>query len=285
MGNFTYGGQAVIEGVMMRGPDEMAIAVRRPDASIVVQRQPIASWLNASWLMKTPILRGTGALIDALVLGIKALSFSASQQGEDEEEQLSSTEIAVTIAIAMLAGAFLFIVVPTSAAHLVRAWVPNLFLQNLLEGIVRIGVFFAYILLMARMPEIQRVFQYHGAEHKVIHAHEAGVELTVDNAQRYTTEHPRCGTSFLLFVMVLKILVFSLLPDAALAMKVLFRLALVPLVAGISYELIKLSGKYPAMGLVRLFILPGLWLQRLTTREPDDQQVEVAIHALQAVRR
>ncbi|MZP30753.1 DUF1385 domain-containing protein [Heliobacterium undosum] len=282
MGKFQYGGQAVIEGVMMRGPDEMAIAVRCPNDEIVIEKQPVASWMNGV-LMKTPVLRGTGALLDALILGIKALSFSAGKATEEEEEELTPWEITVTIAVAMVLGAGLFIFLPTAAAHLTRQMVPNLFLQNVIEGFVRIAIFFGYIAAISRMPDIQRVFQYHGAEHKVIHAYEAGEELTVAKAQRQTTLHPRCGTSFLLFVMVIKIFAFSLLPDATLFWKVIYRLGLVPFVAGISYEIIKLSGRYPRFWLMRLFIQPGLWLQRMTTREPDDKQVEVAIRALQAV--
>ncbi|MTV49561.1 DUF1385 domain-containing protein [Heliobacillus mobilis] len=282
MGKFQYGGQAVIEGVMMRGPQEMAIAVRCPNDEIVVNKQSVASWMNGA-LMKTPVIRGTGALLDALILGVKALSFSANKAADEEEEELSAWEITVTISMAMIFGAGLFIFLPTAAAHLTRQVISSLFVQNVIEGAVRIALFFGYIAAIARMPDIQRVFQYHGAEHKTIHAHEAGEELSVANVQRHTTLHPRCGTSFLLFVMVIKIFVFSLLPDATLFWKTAYRLALVPFVAGISYEIIKLSGRYPRFWLMKLFILPGLWLQNMTTQEPDDKQVEVAIRALQAV--
>ncbi|MDD2421708.1 MAG: DUF1385 domain-containing protein [Heliobacteriaceae bacterium] len=283
MGNFNYGGQAVIEGVMMRGQEQMAIAVRCPDDSIAIEKQPISPWLNAPLLMKTPVIRGTGALLDALILGVKALSFSASKATAEEEEELSGWEIALTITLAMVLGTGLFIVAPTTAAHLLREWVPSLFWQNMIEGVVRIAIFFGYVVGIAYMPDIRRVFQYHGAEHKVIHTYEAGEPLTVANARTHSTLHPRCGTSFLLFVMVLKIFVFSLLPDAALFWKVVYRLALVPVVAGIGYELIKISGRYPQIGIVKLMILPGLWLQKLTTGEPDDRQLEVAISALTAV--
>ncbi|RJQ27673.1 MAG: DUF1385 domain-containing protein [Peptococcaceae bacterium] len=280
---YQYGGQAVIEGVMMRGPDSRAIAVRRPDQTIIVDRRPVSTPGGRISFLKWPLLRGTMALIEALVLGIEALTYSANQ-AVGEEEELSVREMVLTIAVALGLAVFLFAILPVAAAHLLKNMFPNVFLQNLIEGFFRIAVFLAYLVAISRLEDIKRVFQYHGAEHKVINAYEAGDELTVERVQRYPTFHPRCGTSFLLIVLLISILFFSFLGDQVLWWRILSRILLLPVIAGISYELLKLSGKYASVSWCRFFIAPGLWVQKLTTRGPDDAQVEVAISAFAALR-
>lgn len=279
---FQYGGQAVIEGVMMRGPDTRAVAVRRPDQTIIVDEKPVSSITQRVPVLKWPLVRGVVALIEALVLGIEALTYSANQ-ATGEEEELTTKEIVLTVGIALGLGVLLFAVLPTAAAHLLNKIAPGSLIQNLIEGVFRIVIFLVYVVAIGRLEDIRRVFQYHGAEHKVINAYEAGDELSVERVQRYPTLHPRCGTSFLLIVMVISILLFSLLGKQVLWWRILSRVLLLPVVAGISYELVKLSGKYATAPLCRILIAPGMWLQKLTTSPPDGEQVEVAIAAFGAV--
>lgn len=274
------GGQAVIEGVMMRHKEKLAIAVRKPDSQIFLHQENLASEKRMA-LWRLPVFRGMVAFVDALVLGTRALTISANQAFEEEEEELTGGQLTLTIIIAMFMGIALFFFLPTLIVRFLvdGSTVRPLFL-NLLEGLIRITIFVCYILIISRMEDVQRVFQYHGAEHKAIACFESGSDLTVENARKYTTLHPRCGTSFLLLVMATSILLFSFFGWPNLAYRLMLRLALLPIVAGISYELIQLAGRY------RFFCYltaPGLWLQRLTTREPDDRQLEVAIHALQSV--
>lgn len=277
-----YGGQALIEGVMMRGPKEIAIAVRLPDGSITLERQNIHPWSSYP-VLKLPVIRGFVALFDSLVIGIKSLTFSANVAAEGEGEEIKPLEMFVTIAIALGLGLLLFVALPTGAAHLVKAYVPGNVLQNILEGIIRMAVFLLYVWGISRMRDIQRVFEYHGAEHKTIFAYEAGLELTVENCRKFPTLHPRCGTSFLLIVMVISIVVFAFLPLKPLWLRILSRFLAMPLVAGVSYEILRISGRYYKSALMRLAVAPGLWLQKLTTREPDDSQLEVAITALKTI--
>lgn len=285
MARYLYGGQAVIEGVMMRGKKKMAVAVRRTPEEIVFDLRDVNSLTERYRLLRLPFIRGVVAMIESMVEGIKTLTYSANQvvEGEEEGETLSPWELRLSVAFALVAGTALFALLPAGLAHLVKEYVPGYFLQNLLEGVIRIVIFLAYVVAIAFMEDIQRVFQYHGAEHKTIHAYEAGEELTPENARKYSTLHPRCGTSFLLFVMVISILVFSLTGETGLWMRLLSRILLLPVVAGVSYEFLKLTGKYQHIWLMRLLSLPGLYLQKLTTRQPDDSQLEVAIFALQKV--
>jgi uncharacterized protein YqhQ len=279
---FQYGGQAVIEGVMMRGPDSRAIAVRKPDQTILVDEKEVGSITKRVPFLKWPFVRGTVVLIESLVMGIQALSFSASQAADDEEEQLTAKEIIITIILSLGLAILLFIVAPASVAY-VLTMAPGGFNQSVVEGIIRIAIFLGYVTAISRLGDIKRVFQYHGAEHKVINAYEAGEELVVEKVQRYPPLHPRCGTSFLLIVMVISILIFSLLGKQVLWLRIISKILLLPAVAGVSYELVKLSGKYAAAPLCRVLIAPGMWLQKLTTNPPDDDQVEVAISAFKAV--
>lgn len=283
MGNkFQYGGQAVIEGVMMRGRKSLAIAVRKPDNEIVVEERPVGSIAEKFPFLKWPFVRGVVNLIESLVIGIQALSFSANQAAEGEEEELSPWEMTLTIVIALGLGILLFVIAPTTMVKFLYS-IKSVFIINAIEGLFRIIIFLLYIVAISRMKDIQRVFQYHGAEHKVIHTFEAGEELIVDNVRKYSTLHPRCGTSFLLIVMVAMILVFSFLGKQTLLMRIVSRVLLLPVVAGVSYEFLKLSAKYCNTPIMKILIAPGLWLQKMTTREPDDSQMEVAIRSLQAV--
>lgn len=278
-----YGGQAVIEGVMMRGPHESAIALRLPNGEIEVTRQPIRAWALKP-LLKLPVIRGFVALLESLVVGTKALTYSANRAvGEEEGEELGFGEMFLTIAIALGLGLLLFVGLPTGAAHLLQGKVQGVVWQNLLEGFIRLGVFLIYIIAISRLSDIQRVFQYHGAEHKAIYTYEAGEELTVVNARKFSTLHPRCGTSFLLLVVVVSIFVFAFLGLHPLWWRFLSRILLMPLVAGIAYELLKFLARHLESPWLRWIIVPGLMLQRLTTKEPDDSQIEVALKALSEV--
>lgn len=284
--SFQYGGQAVIEGVMMRGPGHRAIAVRRPDETIIIDEKPVGSIVQRFPFLKLPFIRGVVMLVESLIMGIEALTFSAEQaMGEEEEEKLSKWEMFLTVAVSLGLAIVLFIVIPTTLTYYTASAIQDNFTRNLLEGAIRLAVFLGYVAAVSRMKDIQRVFMYHGAEHKVINAFEAGKELTVGEVQKFSTLHPRCGTSFLLIVILIKVVIFSGVTAEGLFGQIFFRILLLPVVAGVAYELLKLSGKYQDRGLCRIFIAPGLWLQKLTTKEPDDSQVEVAIKAFNAVRK
>lgn len=278
-----YGGQALIEGVMMRGPKMIAMAIRLPDGEIEVTEELIRSWSSRP-ILKLPIIRGFVALLESLILGTKALMFSANKAvGDENGEEIGFWGMAITVLIALGAGILLFVAVPTTLARLLDSFFPGTVLQNIIEGIIRLLVLFLYILLIARMKDIQRVFQYHGAEHKAIFAYEAGEELTVENTRKYSRMHPRCGTSFLLFVVVISIFVFAFLGLEPLWWRIISRIVFMPLVAGISYELLRFSGKHAESKYIKWAIWPGLFLQNFTTREPDDSQLEVSIAALRGV--
>lgn len=291
MGKINVGGQAVIEGVMMRAPRSVAIAVRRPNGEIVVKKELVVPLSERFPVVKLPIVRGAVALIQSLIIGITALNFSANEAMSDEEKagekgggELSSWAMAGTMLVAFGFGIGLFFIMPLYATK----WLTQLsvisdnnIIFNMVDGVIRVIVFLIYIWAISRMSDIKRVFQYHGAEHKSIFAHEAGEELTVDNVRKYSRLHPRCGTSFLLIVMLVSIAVFSLIPKLwPFYLKAGSRIVLLPLIAGISYEFLKWSAKNEANPLVKLIITPGLALQRLTTGEPDDSQLEVAIRSL-----
>ena len=277
----NIGGQAVIEGVMMRNANAVATAVREPSGTITVKNEKIISIAERFPILKKPMLRGVVALGESLVVGLKALSYSAQMAG-DEGETLSDKEIVLTMIFSLCLTIVLFVIIPTSAAKYVHSAIKDPMLLNLAEGGLRMLIFFLYIYGISRMKDIKRVFQYHGAEHKTIHAYEAGVPLTVENVQKFSTLHPRCGTSFLLIVMIVSILMFAFLGWPDLWMRILSRIILLPVVAGISYEIIRYAGRSENK-FVKFATLPGLWLQNLTTNEPDDEQVEVAIRALEEV--
>ncbi len=278
----NIGGQAVIEGVMMRGPQGIATAVREPSGQITVKREALNSVTEKYPVLKKPLLRGVAALIESLVYGLKALSFSAQAAGEEDAE-LSSREIAATMAFSVAVAIGLFVIIPTYTAKYIHSGLSDPSLLNIAEGIIRLAIFLAYIGAISLMKDIRRVFEYHGAEHKTIHAYEAGVPLDVEHVQGYSTLHPRCGTNFLLIVMLVSIVAFAFLGWPTLWSRILSRIVMLPLVAGISYEVIRYAGRSDKAW-VSYCILPGLWLQKLTTREPSADQIEVAIQALAAVR-
>ena len=278
----VIGGQAVIEGVMMRGPLGLATAVRTKDGEIVLNKKPFVTVSDRYPIFKKPLLRGCVALIESLIYGMKELSWSAQVSGE-EEEALTNKEIIITMMFSIGLAVLLFIVVPTYGAKFLAERFSDPFWLNMAEGIFRLVIFLLYVLAISLMKDIQRVFQYHGAEHKTIHAYEAGVPLTPENVQKFSTLHPRCGTNFLLIVMVISIFVFAFLGWPSIEYRILSRILLMPLVAGISYEIIRFAGNHFDLKSVKIIIYPGLMLQKLTTREPSDDQIEVAIKAFEAV--
>ena len=279
--DLAVGGQAVIEGVMMRDAHRTATAVRLPNGDIDVETRTVSSIRDRYPVLNLPLIRGSVIMVESLIIGMRALSFSAQAAGE-EDEQMTKKEIAMTILFALVLASILFIVIPTGAAHLAAAYTDDPIVFNLIEGGIRLMVFLLYIWGISFMGGIRRVFQYHGAEHKTIHCYEAGEALTVENVQKFPRLHPRCGTNFLLIVMVVAIVfhVFFGWPD--LWLRILSRLAILPVVAGVSYEIIRFAGRSENR-IVRIMITPGLWLQYLTTRPPADEMVEVAIESLKAV--
>ncbi len=277
---FSYGGQAVIEGVMMRGVTGIAIAVRKASNDIIVREERLQSWAQRHPLLRLPFLRGMLALVETMIIGMRSLSFSANEYAEEEGEELGFKELALTMLIAFAFTVGLFIILPAFVIRLVQSSIHSNVALNLVEGAVKITFFLAYIVAISGLKDIRRVFEYHGAEHKTIHCYEAGESLTVENVRKYTTLHPRCGTNFVLLVLLTSVFVFSFFGRPPFLERVLIHLALLPVVSGISYEVIKLAGRYKA---VRVFVYPGMLLQKLTTRQPDDSQLEVAIRALQAV--
>lgn len=278
----NYGGQAVIEGVMMRSPLKYAIAVRRPDKEIILKIGKLKSLSNKLKFLKWPIFRGIVNLVESLVLGLKALTYSA-EQATGEEEKINSVEMFFTIVIAFGLFIVFFIALPTAMARYLDRYLSNVIVYNLFEGLLRISIFIAYLFFISKIKDIRRVFEYHGAEHKVIYTYEAGEELNVDNVKKHSTLHPRCGTSFIFIVLIMSILVFSLLGKQTLLLRIAYRIAIIPIIAGLSYEILKLSAKNMNKILVKWAVMPGLWFQKLTTNEPDDAQIEVAIKALKGV--
>lgn len=279
-----YGGQAVIEGVMMRGEENLAIAVRKSQDDIVLHTEEVNSVSDKYSILEKPLIRGVVSLFESLIMGMKALTFSANQVAEEEEEEeLSTWEMILTIGTALGLAILLFVILPATAIKFIQHYVESDLVLNLIEGVIKVTVFLLYILSISRLDDIHRVFQYHGAEHKVIYNYEANLPLSVENAQQYSTLHPRCGTNFLLIVMVTSVLLFSFFGRPSLINRILIHIALLPVVAGLSYEIIKLAGKEDANSLIKLVATPGLWLQKLTTREPSEEQLKVAIKALKEV--
>jgi len=281
----NIGGQAVIEGVMMKGRKGWTVAVRGPKGDIYVKRETLSELPK---ILRLPIIRGVIALFYALSIGIKAIEFSASKAYEEDGKGMSSLAIGGTIGVSILLGIALFILFPLYATKLLGALFGQInessFIFNVVDGIIRILVFLAYIIAIGTWKDMRRIFEYHGAEHKVIHAYENGNDLTVNNIKDKSPLHPRCGTSFLLIVMIVSIFTFSFIPqDWSFLYKLLSRIVLIPAIAGISFEVLKVSAKQKKNTIMQLLIQPGLLLQRLTTREPDDLQIEVAIKALQEV--
>lgn len=297
MKSSNIGGQAVLEGIMMRHGDDYAVAVRKPDGEIFVQKEEYHSVIKWKALTKIPFIRGVFNFIDSMVLGIKTLMFSAEFY-EDEEEvksekELTEEEIAkkekqekwmmnATVAISVVIAVAVFMVLPYFLSSLLKPLMPSYHLRTLVEGFVRIGIFILYIALISRMDDIQRTFMYHGAEHKCINCIEHGLPLTVDNVRISSRQHKRCGTSFLFFVLAISIILLMLIQVESPLMRVIVRIALIPVIAGISYEVLKLAAR-SENPIINLLSRPGLAIQKLTTKEPDDSMIEVAIQAVEAV--
>jgi uncharacterized protein YqhQ len=277
------GGQAVIEGVMMRSPGEWSVAVRTPDGDVRTSDHEITPWAGRHRWMRLPLVRGVVALAESLVVGMRALAISAqTAAGEDEDgEGLSRTSVGVTLAFSLVVAVGLFFVLPVFLTTLLNLDSGAAFWA--VEGVIRVGIFLAYIAGIALIPDLRRVFQYHGAEHMTIHAYEAGEPLEAESASRFSQLHVRCGTAFLLIVMVISIFVFAAVGTPGLGWLVLSRIVGVPVVAGISYEVIRWAGRHKDERYVQVIMTPGLWLQRLTTRAPDLSQLEVACRALRRV--
>ncbi|NLL73052.1 MAG: DUF1385 domain-containing protein [Clostridiales bacterium] len=285
------GGMAAIEGVMMKNKDHYAVAVRKPDNEIVVEKKQYKSFSDKVKLFKLPVFRGVLSFVDSMVIGMKVLSFTSSFIEEEEEEKKTKKEesdkagsllmfFAVIASLAL--SIFLFMVLPVLISELFTKWIDSAFLLYLFESILRIMIFIGYILLATRMKEIKRMFMYHGAEHKTINCLENGFELTLENVKWQSKTHKRCGTSFMLYVMIISLIFFVIIRPETLYSRVVSRVLLVPLIAGISYEFIRLAGSTNNI-LVNILSKPGLWMQSLTTKEPDDDMIEVAIQSVEAV--
>ena len=279
---FYYGGQAVIEGVMMRGQKIMVTAVRRPSGGLAIKTQPLSS-IYTSRLRKTPLIRGIIILIEALVLGIKTLLYSANVSLEEEEEEISGGLVWVIVIASLALAIALFFIAPLFLTKVLDPYIPSSLIFHLIEGFIRLAIFIAYLKLVTLMPDIKRVFAYHGAEHKAVNAYEDGAPLEIEAARGYNTAHVRCGTSFLFAVLIIAIVVFALIGRPPLWVMVLSRIILIPLIAALGYEVTHFGARHVKNGLVRTILAPGLWLQTLTTREPDDSQLEVALSALKKV--
>jgi len=277
------GGQAVIEGVMMRGVDHWSLAVRRPDDTIGLHEFPLVSWMARYPILKTPVVRGVVALVESLVIGVRALTMSANESMGEEEQQLSRKELGGTLFIAFAFAVGLFFVAPLFLTGLFKHWIGSGYMFWAVEGCVRVGIFLVYLAIITQIKDLRRVFEYHGAEHMSIHALEHGEELTVENVKNYGTLHLRCGTSFLLIVMLVAIFVFALVGRPVWYLLILSRVILIPLIAGVSYEIIKFAGRHETSVFVRAAMAPGLALQWMTTKQPDSAQVEVAIAALEKI--
>ena len=290
----SIGGQALIEGVMMRGPEKTAMAVRLPDGEIDVEE-----WATASpnaWYKKAPFIRGCFNMVDSMIVGYKCLMKAVEKAGLEDDEPSKfekwladkmGKSLSTVVSVVALAGGlgiaiFLFMVLPTFLVGLFQQWIAGSALRALLEGIVKIAIFLTYLAAVSRMKEIRRVFEYHGAEHKTIACYEKKLPLTVENVRGQARFHPRCGTSFLLIVLVVSILMTSVISINHVLLRVLIKLLLLPLVVAVSYEIIKWAGRHDNV-FTRAISAPGLWSQRLTTFEPDDEQIEVAIASMQAV--
>jgi len=296
MSKQAVGGQALIEGVMMQSKQKRAIAVRNTDGKIVVKKNKIKSWINDKSIDKIPFIRGSFILIENMVEAISCLNYSSEFFIDEEEEEdkvdlflrkifkdnADKVVMGISMFIAIILSVGLFILLPTFIGGLFSKVISNKVILNLIEGIIRILILFTYIVLISKNKEIERTFQYHGAEHKAVHCYENNLELTVENARKFTTLHPRCGTNFLFIVMSTSIILFSFFGWPNPLFRVIMRIVCIPIVAGISYEIIRFLGKYNNI-LTKIVAYPGMMLQKFTTKEPDDLQLEVALEALKAV--
>ncbi|MBA7605202.1 hypothetical protein ES703_12331 [subsurface metagenome] len=279
---FYYGGQAVIEGVMIRGRKAVVTAVRRPNGGMAMDVRPLSP-IYTGWMRRTPLTRGIIVLIEAMALGIKSLLYSANVSLEEEEEEISGKTAWAMIGVALVLAIVLFLIAPLFLTRLINPYIGSSLVFHLIEGFIRIIIFIAYLKLVGLIPDIKRVFTYHGAEHKVVNAYEDGVPMEVEAVRKYNTAHVRCGTSFLFAVLIIAIVVFSLVGRPSLWLMVLSRILLIPVIAALGYEVIYFGANHIKNALVRAVLAPGLWLQALTTKEPEDSQIEVALSAIKKV--
>lgn len=293
MGKPNVGGQAIIEGVMMRNDEIYAVAIRKPDKEIIVEKQRKVSMMKRYKFLSLPLIRGIVAFIESMLIGMKILTYSAEFfEVEDAEEskfdrwleekfgdKADDMIIGVSVVLAIIMAMFLFVLIPLGLSHLLKPVLPSPWMVNLADGLIRVVVFLTYITLISRMKDIQRVFQYHGAEHKSINCYEQDMELTVENAMKCTRLHKRCGTSFLLYIVVISIFLLTIINPSTLWMRFVVRIILLPVIAGISYEVLKFVGNSNS-SVLDIFAKPGLALQKLTTQEPDEEQMEVALASL-----
>ena len=293
----SIGGQAVLEGIMMKGPDDMAVAVRKSDGEIIIDKKPVPSVTKKSKILKLPIIRGVVNFVESMVLGIKTLMFSAELYDMGEEDPTYTPSkfdewlekhfnkdavVYVSLVLALFLSVGLFILLPAFITKYATFFIQNHIVKSLIEGVVRMAIFVAYIALSSLSKDIRRVFEYHGAEHKTIFCYEKGLDLTVENVKAQPRLHPRCGTAFLIEVMILSVLAFSVISWDSLLVRIGLKLLLMPVVAGVAYEFLKFSGRSNNK-CVAILTKPGLWLQKITTKEPDESQIEVAIAAMNEV--
>lgn len=280
--NLYYGGQAVVEGVMIRGPKQMAVAVRAPDGRIVERTDGLGA-VYTGWPRRIPLIRGVIVLYETLALGMRALTWSSQVAAGQDEEEVSKAQLYVVLAVMLALVAAIFFAGPVLLTSWIGRVVGNDYAEVAAEGVLRLAMLVAYIWLIGRMPEVRRVFAYHGAEHRVIHAYEHGRVLRPENIREYPNAHPRCGTAFLLTVMVISLVVFVLLGTPPIWVRVVERVALIPVIASLAYEVLRLAQRFEDNRVFAWIYAPNIWLQRLTTRDPDDAQIEVAVAALERV--
>lgn len=278
----TVGGQAVLEGVMMRGPKTYAVAVRRPDGTIVTTEQHLTGLTQRHPLFKKFPFRGVIGMIDTFVLGMRALSFSA-EQATGEEEALGTKDVVFSFALAMIFVIGLFIILPAWLSSIAKPMIGYSYGRALFEGVLRITLFVGYIAVVSRMKDIRRVFEYHGAEHKAVHAYEHGKELTPANTMEFSPLHVGCGTAYLMMVMIIAIFIFAFIPKTTILIRIGIQIILLPVIASLSYEITRLSRRFEGSWIIKILMAPGLGLQKITALEPDEQQIEVAITALDKV--
>ena len=281
MPKFNYGGQALIEGVLMRGRDAIAVAFRHPDGHIVWESEFLNSGPHGWRFAKTPFARGLIVLYETLVVGTRWLIRSANIQASADGVELGKGSVALMLGLTLVLGVGVFFLLPLFVATFTAGSVQQDWVQHTVEGLVRVGIFLAYLALISRMPDIRRVFEYHGAEHMTIHALEAGDPLTTDAVRKYPTAHPRCGTEFLVIVIILSIFAFSLVGRQSLPIMVLSRLLLVPVIAAIGYEILRFGGKHRNNPIIKALMAPGILVQMITTKRPSDDQIEVAIVSME----
>ncbi|MFP4401067.1 MAG: DUF1385 domain-containing protein [Candidatus Woesearchaeota archaeon] len=281
MAKEIIGGQALIEGVLMKNKNKIAVAVRRPDRKITIKKETYSSKFYNLKLLKWPFIRGIFSLFDMLIVGMKALTFSANESLGEDEEKLSTKEIAITITSSMLLAIGLFVGLP----FLLTSFIKNLngVMFNVTDGVFRVGIVLTYMGSIRLMRDVRRMFEYHGAEHKTVNCYEAGEKLTVKNVKKHTTLNPRCGTSFIFYVLIISIFIFSLIPAQNLWIKFGSRILLLPLIAGVSYEILRFSSRHENNFFFKILTWPGLMMQKITTKEPNDKQIEVAIKAMKEV--